>query len=103
MAQNASYFFKIVLALHYIVVYNQVKAKDKRRREPTMTKTFEKCNVRITAVRTVKRATVLSTDRKEIVTRNIWEGDNGKTYVQYKGEFHEVSESSYYTHEYIMW
>lgn len=68
-----------------------------------MTKTFEKCNTPISVTRTGEKATILSADASTIVTRNVWVGDNGKKYVQYKGEFHEVSKSTYYTHEYRMW
>lgn len=67
-----------------------------------MTKTFEICNVQVRVVRTGKKARVLSPDNSEIVTRNIWAGDDGNKYVQYKGEFHQVGKSTYYTHDYFM-
>lgn len=68
-----------------------------------MTRVFEICNTRVEVKRTAERATVLSVNGREIVTRNVWVGDDGRKYVQYKGEFRSVSKSSYYTHDYRMW
>lgn len=68
-----------------------------------MTKTFNDCSVKVTVNRTTERARILSADKREIVIRNIWTGDNGMRYVQYKNRFRPVSKSSYYTQEYCMW
>lgn len=67
-----------------------------------MTRTFQSCGVQIVVTRTEERAMVLSNDKADIVTRNIWLGDDGKKYVQYKGEFHWVIKSGYYTQDYLM-
>ena len=67
-----------------------------------MTRAFWFGGVQVTVTRTAERVTALSPDKTEIVTRNIWSGDNGKKYVQYKGEFHWVIKSDCYTQDYLM-
>lgn len=55
------------------------------------------------ATRTAERALVFDRQAKrQVIERSIWEGSDGRKYIQYKGTFYSVHESDNHQYDYTL-